>query len=172
MSTGPISNRDLSDRVIAPGTGSFLVSSFDTSGTFEVPPYVRLVNVYLIAGGGLGGASQGATTGGGAGGAGGLRNITNIVVSPGAFHTITVGGAGSTSTAFGSGATAGGAGAIIPVSNATTGGSGGGGGGSVTYATGAAGTAGQGNSAKLVTAIEQLAHEGGTHALRVCHDLS
>jgi hypothetical protein len=157
-STGVISGT--TPNVTSPTTYNFTVSAIDaqnqdTSRVFSLtvqPSIATSFTAQAVAGGG----GAGSNIPGGGGGGGGVLTISDIVVTPSASYTITVGAGGNAgvnggnSSIIGNGvnmvAIGGGRGSRVGLA-ASTGGSGGGGtwGGS-SYNPGQAGTSGQGNS--------------------------
>jgi hypothetical protein len=68
-----------------------VIQAFTSSTTFTVPAGITNISeVLVVAGGGGGGSSYGA-----GGGAGGVLYATNILVTPGALITVTVGAGGT-----------------------------------------------------------------------------
>ncbi len=160
------------------GTGA-ATTTFNSSGTYNVPAGISSVKVLVVAGGG-GGGSGAQNIGGGGGGAGGLTYNSAFSVTPGASLNVTVGGGGSA----GSGTTNSGNGSnsVFDTITATGGGGGGGGGSSLSLitpstggsgggaawtSTGAAGTAGQGNAGGNGTNSPEYGGGGGGGASAV-----
>ncbi len=134
--------------VLLTSTISFSQTTFNTSGTYTVPPGVTAIKVNAWGGGGGGGGGFNSCTaqGEGSGGGGGGYAASTFAVVPGQVYTITV-GAGGTGAAYNGNGTAGG---ITTVSGpqsiiiATGGGAGLGGGacGNVAGGVGGIGTSG------------------------------
>jgi hypothetical protein len=79
---------------------------FTSSGTFNVPSNVRLINFILVAGGGGGGSGEDAdvTRRGAGGGGGGMGCVAfNYPVTGGDAITVTIGSAGTAGTSSGNG---------------------------------------------------------------------
>ncbi|MFT3911051.1 MAG: proprotein convertase P-domain-containing protein [Ferruginibacter sp.] len=86
--------------------GSFSqTQTFNSSGSYVVPPGVTSITVYVwgAGGGGGGGSSDCSAQGEGSGGGGGGFAASTIAVNPGETYTVTVGAAGAAGAFLGNG---------------------------------------------------------------------
>ncbi|MCH8539638.1 MAG: carboxypeptidase regulatory-like domain-containing protein, partial [Opitutales bacterium] len=77
-----------------PGTLTEVTEDFESSQTFFVPSGVTSLQVEAWGGGGGGASSDEGNRGGGGGGGGGYARVDAFTVTPGDFHTVTVGTGG------------------------------------------------------------------------------
>ena len=155
---GEITSTVLTD----PATPVEVVEDFVVSQSFTVPAGVTSLQVEVWGGGGGGASSEVGNRGGGGGGGGGYARMNAFTVTPGDFHTVSVGVGGALPGPGNPGAVGGtswfsdlellfagggdGGGTFDDIRESGVGGEGGGTGANITFIGGAGGTGGTGGS--------------------------